>query len=342
MKKAILWEVYDKSKRIIRCNLCHRRCLVPNGYSGICQVRKNIDGVLYASEYGKIVADGIDPIEKKPLFHFFPGSYTYSIAFPSCNFMCSFCCNWEISQMIREKIPLPYFRAKPEDVVRTAIENRTKIISYTYTEPSIHIEFIKDTGTLARKAGLKNVFVTNGYFTPEAVKIMKKFLDAATIDIKGNLNKKFYEKYINVYNPEKILETLLELKKHKIHLEITDLIIPKIGDDVENFRKLVKFIVDNLGDETPLHILQFFPSYKLTNLPRTPIKTLLKHYEIAKQEGLKFVYLGNVPGGKYENTYCPRCGKPVLERKGIFLVKSNIDERGRCKFCGYKLPIIME
>lgn len=305
-------------------------------------MRKNINGILYATEYGKIVAEGIDPIEKKPLFHFFPGRYTYSIAFPSCNFMCQFCCNWEISQMIREKIPLPYTIATPEDVVGIAKQNNVNIISYTYTEPSIHIEFVRDVGILARKNKIKNVFVTNGYFTTEAVKVLKRFLDAATIDIKGNLNEEFYKKYINVHNPEKILDSILELKKAHIHIEITDLVVPKIGDDIESFRKLVKFVVENVDEETPFHILQFFPSYKLTNLPRTPMKTLLRHYEIAKQEGLKFVYIGNIQDSKYETTYCPNCGKPVIERKGVFLVKSNIDENGRCKFCGYKLPIITE
>lgn len=337
--KAILWELIDENKKIIKCNLCARRCLIPNNSKGFCLVRKNENGTLKAIYYGKIIAENVDPIEKKPLFHFYPSHLSYSIALPSCNFACEFCCNYQISQCLRENFPFFVLEREPEEIVESAIKQNCFSISYTYTEPTIHIEFAKDVGKLARKKGLKNIFVTNGYLTPEAVKEISKFLDAATVDVKGNGDDEFYKKLMKVPSSQPIFDALLEMKRRKIHIEITDLVFPKYGDSIEKAKKLVKWIVDNLGPETPLHFIQFFPSYKILDLPRTPIETLEKHAKIAKEEGLKFVYIGNVPGHPLENTYCPNCGKAVIKRYSIYVLEWNLDDKNRCKYCKTKISI---
>ncbi len=310
MKKAMLWH---KEKGNARCGLCARRCLIAEGRSGVCLVRKNIKNALYSLNYGKIIAMNPDPIEKKPLFHFLPGTKAFSIASAGCNFACVYCCNWEISQVYRDTRAAQTIGADgntgndvvgedhtPKDIVDLAIKNKCKSISYTYTEPTIFFEFAHDTSRLARIAGLKNTFVTNGYMTPEAVK-KAKYLDAATVNFKASADGEFYRKYARVPRVEPIFDSIKAMKKTGIFLEITNLVVPKYGDNADDFKKLAQWVADELGAETPFHILRFYASYKVA-WPETPLATLEKFYAIAKGAGLHYVYLGNV-GGR-ENTEC--------------------------------------
>jgi len=333
VKEAVLYEKLPNER--VRCTACARYCNIPKGLIGLCGIRGNIDGKLYLFVYGKIIASHIDPIEKKPLMHFYPGSKVLSIATTGCNWMCQYCQNYDISQ--RRKVE--GIDVTPEEVVKMALKTGCEGITYTYNEPTIFIEFAHDVGVLAHKHGLFNNFVSNGYMTPEAIKMLANFLDAITVDFKGSGEKKFMQKYIIVPGPEPIYESLLELKKLNIHIEITDLIIPEIGDNLEEARKLCKWIYENLGPDTPIHFLRFHPDYKLLHLPHTPIKTLEKHCQIAKEEGLRYVYIGNVPGHPLENTYCPECNNVVIERFGFDITGWYLDENNRCKYCGYQIPI---
>jgi len=332
MKEAVL---YKKLNGKVQCLACIRKCVLNESQIGFCGVRKNVKGKLMLLVHSLPNAVNVDPIEKKPLFHFLPGSLALSIGTQGCNFACQFCQNYDLSQR-REIIGTKF---TPSQAVRMALDYGCKSISYTYNEPTIFIEYAYDVGKLARKKGLANTFVTNGYESEEAIELMKKFLDAATVDFKANGNLNFYLKYMSVSKEEEIYQTLLLMKEAGFHIEITDLIIPKIGDNLEDARKLVKWIIENLGEETPIHFLRFFPSYLLNNLPPTPIETLEKHAKIAKEEGLKFVYIGNVPGHPLENTYCPSCGKAVIERYGIEVVGWHLDENFRCNYCKTKIPI---
>jgi len=328
---------YKKLKNnTVQCELCARECKVLEGKTGFCRTRKNIKGKLYSLTYGKLCSVAIDPIEKKPLYQFAPGSHTLSISTVGCNLRCSFCCNWQISQEWKEITGEEF---TPHSVVDLAKSHNCEGISYTYVEPTIFWEFAYDTAKVASKAGLYGMFVTNGYTRPEAIKEISKYLDAATVDFKGSANPEFYKKFSLVPKVEPIFDALLAYKENKVYIEVTDLIIPKIGDKLEDVKKLCKWILENLGEETPFHILQFFPTYKLLDLPRTPVEVLEKAYEIAKKEGLKYVYLGNV-GHKLENTYCPNCGNLVIERTILGVTKFLLKKDLKCSKCGNKIPIL--
>lgn len=339
MKKAMLWH---KENCNVRCDLCARRCIIANGAKGVCLVRKNVEGTLYSLNYGKLISISVDPIEKKPLFHFLPGEKAFSIASAGCNFACVYCNNWEISQIYRNKgatsAKVVGKEYAPKDIVAIALKNKCRAISYTYTEPAIFFEFAHDVSKLARKSTIKNTFVTNGYMTPKAVK-KARYLDAATVNLKASGEPEFYKKYTGVPSTEPIFECLKEMKKQKIFIEITDLIIPKYGEDEGAFRKLVKWIVSELGPETPFHILRFYPSYKV-DWPETPLATLEKFYKIAKSAGLNYVYLGNV--GQKEDTLCPDCGALLIERRG-FSVRMNLNankhNKYTCPECGKGLNL---
>jgi pyruvate formate lyase activating enzyme len=332
MKEAIF---YKKLKDAVKCGTCARGCTIAEGQLGFCRVRKNIKGKLYSLVYGKLCSVGIDPIEKKPLYMFAPGSHSLSISTVGCTFQCKFCCNYEISQEWTEITGKEF---TPNAVVDLANSYKCQGISYTYTEPTVQFEFAYDTAKIASKKGLYNMFVTNGYTKPEAIKEISKYLDAATVDFKGSANLEFYKKFSSVPKVEPIFDALLAYKENKVYIEITDLIIPKIGDNLENVKKLCKWIVDNLGEETPFHILQFFPTYKLLDLPRTPLETLEKAYDVAKKEGLKYVYLGNV-SHKLENTYCPKCGSLAIERTILGVTKFLLKKYLKCFKCGNRIPI---
>jgi len=334
LKEAMLYESLPEMK--VKCNLCARRCLIPEGKVGFCRVRKNNDGKLYSLVYGKACAANVDPIEKKPLFHFHPGSTVFSIATVGCNFRCRFCDNWAISQ--EEKIvgsALP-----PEEVVRLAKKSGSHGISYTYTEPTIFFEYAYDTARLAHEQGLFNTFVTNGYLTCETIVTIAPYLDAATVDFKGGADPTFYRDFSAVPDVKPIFDALTEMKRQKIHVEITNLIIPKIGDSLERIKELSIWIRDNLGSDVPVHFIRFHPDFDILDLPATPTKTLEQAREIALKEGLNYVYLGNVPGHPGENTYCSNCHETLIERFGFQIARWNLASENVCPRCGQKAAII--
>ena len=330
---ARFWESLEDKK--VRCNLCHRRCIIVNRAYGACGVRYNHEGKLYTLVYGLLTAANPDPIEKKPLMHFNPGAYVFSISTAGCNFFCKFCQNWVLSQTRRERLFGELFT--PEEVVHQAIINGCQGISYTYNEPTIFYEFMYDVARLAKKKGLFNTMVTNGYMTPEAIDEIGPYMDAATVDFKGGGNKEFYKKFIGVLDPEPIFESILAMKEKGWWIEITNLVVPEYGDKEDDMRRLSRWIVENLGPETPFHLLRFHPQYGLSDLYPTPIETLEKLAKIAMEEGLKHVYLGNVWGHELENTYCPNCGALVVKRRGFYILEWNLTEDFRCKKCGYRL-----
>lgn len=324
MKEAMFYEKLENKK--VRCRLCAFNCIIPEGKIGICRVKKNIDGKLYSLVYDKLSAANPDPIEKKPSSHFAPGTRTFSIATPGCNWKCKYCQNWDISQGKIEGIKLT-----PEEIVQRAKLSNCQGISYTYGEPTIFYELTYDTAKLAHKEGLYNTYVTNGYMNPEPIKKIGPYLDQVTVDFKGSGDEQFMRKFSSAPGPQPIFRALKEYRRQNVFIEITDLIVPKIGDSMEKVKQLVKWIIDNLGKETPLHFLRFFPAYKVNNLPPTPIETLEKAYAIAKDLGMKYVYLGNT--GEKNNTYCPECGGLLIERRGMRMVKNKV-KNGKCPFCG--------
>jgi pyruvate formate lyase activating enzyme len=333
-KEAILYEKLPANK--VRCTACARYCEIGNGQIGLCGVRGNVDGKLDLFVYGRVITGNIDPIEKKPVVHFRPGTKIFSIATTGCNWLCAYCQNYDISQ--RRKVE--GVQMTPEQVAKMAVDYGSDGIAYTYNQPSIFIEFARDCGIEAHKKGLFNIFVSNGYDTPQTVKMMGEFLDCITVDFKGSAEPKFTRKYIGVPDPKPIFDSLIEIRdKTKIHVEITDLIVPQVGDSIEYARKLTKFLYDQFGPEIPIHFLRFHPDYKMLDFPATPIKTLEKHYEIAKEEGLQYVYIGNSPGHPYEHTYCPGCKGIAVGRYGFDITEWNLDKDNKCVKCGYKIPI---
>ena len=318
----------------VRCYLCARVCTIPDGGLGFCQVRRNEGGKLYAITYGKACSVAVDPITKKPLAHFHPGSLVMSIAVGGCNFRCQFCDNWMISQEKTTSTEMP-----PEDVVRATGENGCQGISYTYTEPTIFLEYAFDTAKLARQVGFFNTFVTNGYMTREAVHTIAPYLDAATVDFKGGADPDFYKKFSAVPSVEPIFASLLEMKRHDIHVEITNLVVPSIGDSLERIRELATWIRDNMGRDTPFHLLRFHPDYKAMHLASTPIATLEKACDVSREVGLDYVYIGNIPGHRYENTYCPKCHELLIKRYSFEIVKWDLTKDMRCPKCGQEIPI---
>ncbi len=335
VREAKFW--VSRGDGSVECRLCYRNCIIPPGNYGACGVRYNSSGKLYTLVYGLLTAANPDPIEKKPLMHFNPGAYVFSISTVGCNFYCRFCQNWVLSQTRRDRIYGEPFT--PEEVVEQAIRSGCQGISYTYNEPTVFYEFMYDTARIAKKNGLFNTMVTNGYMTPEAVKELDGYMDAATVDFKGGGNKDFYRKFIGISDPEKIFDTLIEMKKRGWWIEITNLVVPKYGDKVEDIDRLSKWIVENLGPETPFHLLRFHPQYMLTDVPPTPVETLERLAEKAIKNGLKHVYVGNVWGHRLENTYCPNCGELVIARRGFYILEWRLDDQFRCPKCGYRLNI---
>ena len=322
---------------MVRCTACRRYCKLRPGQTGFCGVRKNIDGALDLLVHSIPMAVNIDPIEKKPVLHAYPGSRILSFGTSGCNFACKFCQNYEMSQR-REVVGR---KTSPEEIVDLAVRTGCQGIAYTYNEPTIFIEFAEEVGKLAHKEGLFNIFVTNGYETPEAVESLKRFLDFATVDFKGNASEEFYRKYISIRDPDSIFDTLSILKNTDIHVEITDLVVPEIGDDLHEAGFMISKILDIFGPEMPLSFLRFHPDYLLRDLPPTPVKTLKEHYKLAKGMGLKYVYIGNVPGLKEQNTYCPECGALLVKRNNMETVRMNLRANSRCPECDMEIPLIL-
>ncbi len=328
MKEALFFERGEGNA--VRCNLCRFRCHIADGARGICAVRENRDGTLYSLVYGKLCAEHDDPIEKKPLFHVMPGTRSYSIATVGCNFHCRHCQNYTISQVERGA-PIIGTERSPLEIVQKACNAGCRSISYTYTEPTIFFEFAYDTALLAKEAGLSNVFVTNGYISKEALSMIAPCLDAANIDLKG-FSEGFYRDVVHARLSE-VLDSIIEYRRQGIWLELTTLIIPGLNDSEAELRGIAEFIVENLGVDTPWHVTQFYPTYQLTDRPRTPVHTLRRAREIGRAAGLHYVYEGNVPGEGGENTWCPSCSALLIERYGFAIVTNRI-RNGACPECG--------
>jgi len=328
MKEAMFYVKEEEQK--VRCNLCNHHCLIMPGKHGICGVRENRDGVLYSLVYGQVIARNIDPIEKKPLFHFHPGSKSYSIATVGCNFHCLFCQNYEISQLSKDEKRIAGESFPPEEVVAAAEKLKCQSISYTYTEPTIFFEYAYDSARLANERGIKNVFVSNGYMSQEAIKTIQPYLHAANIDLKA-YSEIFY-KEISGGKLKPVLENLNLMKKLGIWVEVTTLIIPTLNDSEKELQEIADFIRTELGPETPWHVSRFHPMYRLTSVPSTPVQTVLKAREIGRKAGLYYVYSGNIPGQGGENTYCHKCGDLLIERLGFTILQYNVID-AKCPKC---------
>lgn len=333
MREARFWEKGEEQS--VHCNLCRFHCHIKDGRRGICGVRENRAGTLYTLVYGKSIASNVDPIEKKPLFHLLPGSLSYSMATVGCNFRCKHCQNNQIAHWPMQNDSIPGGALPPEEAVQQALDAGCHSIAYTYTEPTIFFEYAYDTAVLAREAGLKNVFVSNGYTTTEALEKIAPYLDAANIDLKG-FTEEFYRSVTGA-TLAGVLETLKEYKRLGIWTEVTTLVIPHHNDDPEQLQRIAAFIADELDRDTPWHVTAFYPTYKMLDEPPTPVGTLETARRIGFEAGLRFVYTGNIPGADGESTRCPHCGETVIGRHGFRLTENNL-ERGHCVHCEAEVP----
>jgi len=333
MHKCILFK--KKAKKTVECQACNWYCNIPEGLTGICGVRQNIDGDLQLLVYGRAIAAHVDNIEKKPLFHFMPGTKIFSIGTVGCNFKCSFCQNWDISQTrLKEPNETMGIDLPPKEIVDYCLENDIPSIAYTYNEPAIFFEYAYDTAKLAHKNGIKNVFVSNGFESKQALKKIHPYLDAINIDLKGFTNK-FY-KDICQAKIDPVKDNIKRVHKMGIWLEVTTLVIPTKNDSDEELTKIAKFVA-SVSKEIPWHVTAFYPQYKMMDVEPTPIETLERAHNIGKKAGLKYVYTGNIPGMKGENTSCPKCKKELIERFGLECKSCNVDNKGQCKFCNNKI-----
>jgi pyruvate formate lyase activating enzyme len=337
MKEAMFYEKLDDER--VQCHLCRFHCMIANGQRGHCRVRENQDGTLYSLVYGRLVAEHVDPIEKKPLFHVLPGSRSYSVATVGCNFRCLHCQNYGISQPPEPSIADSGSYVSPESIVERALAAKCKSIAYTYTEPTIFFEYAYETALLAKGAGLKNIFVTNGYITNEPLATIAPVLDAANIDLKG-FTETFYHDVVGA-SLAGVLETIREYKRLGIWIEITTLVIPGRNDSDEELRNIASFIAGEIGPATPWHVTQFYPTYRLTTEPSTPVATLRKARRIGLDAGLRYVYEGNVPGEGGENSYCPSCGSVLIDRYG-YTIQGNLLANSRCPSCQQQIEGIWE
>ncbi|MCX8178233.1 MAG: AmmeMemoRadiSam system radical SAM enzyme [Candidatus Aenigmarchaeota archaeon] len=346
MKKCLL---YEKIKGNVKCTACSHYCIIQKNHTGLCGIRKNINGNLFLMAYGKAAAVNVDPVEKKPLYHFLPGSKIFSFGTFGCDFGCLFCQNWDISQPTREirskenkdelleEILSSSHDIMPNDIVEYASKNKIPSIAYTYNEPAVFFEYAYDTAKLAKRKGIKNVFVSNGYESKEAIAKIKKYLDAANIDLKS-FSDEFYLKICKA-KLEPVLKNIEKLYNLGIWIEITTLIIPGKNDSDKELNQIADFI-SSLSNKIPWHVTAFHPDYKMLDVKPTPLSMLIKAYKIGKKAGLKYVYAGNVSAGKYENTFCPKCKSLAIERHGFFNIKNNLN-KGKCK-CGYKINGVWE
>jgi len=327
LKEALYW--LDAGEGKVQCFLCPRECLIPQNQRGFCRARKNIKGKLYAITYGQPVAMHVDPIEKKPLFHVYPGTKSFSIATAGCNLRCKFCQNWEISQLDPESVKVAF--VSPQDIVRKAKETGSKTIAFTYTEPTIFYEYVLDIAKLAKEEGISCVMHSAGFINEKPLRQLAKYLTAANIDLKG-FSDKYYSSFCEG-NLRSVLNSLKILKEEKVWIEITNLVIPTANDSDEDIYNLCLWIKDNLGPDTPIHFSRFFPMYRLLDLSPTPFEILIRAREIAKKTGLHYVYIGNISQNTGEDTICPVCGKPLVKRIGYTVLENNIIKH-KCKFCG--------
>ena len=333
MKEAMLYSKEEDRK--VRCHLCRHGCQIAEGKHGICNVRQNDGGTLYSIFYGRPIALAVDPIEKKPLFHYKPGTQAFSIATPGCNFQCPFCQNWDISQYGRTGTArIPSQEIPPEKIVAQARAHRCASIAYTYTEPTIFFEYAFDAAKLAHDQGIGNSFVTNGYMTREALDTIRPYLDAANVDLKA-FRKDTYRKVMKA-QLSAVLDSIKYMKELGMWVEVTTLIVPGMNDDPAEIKDIAKFLGE-VGRDIPWHISRFTPHYQMDDNPPTPIKTLEMAMDIGRKEGLRYVYVGNVPGSEAENTFCYQCGQKLIGRSGFFITSNKIDHRGKCFNCQAKI-----
>ena len=326
--EALLYEITEKDT--VRCNLCHHRCLIRDGATGTCRVRKNEGGTLYSLVYGKVIASHADPIEKKPLYHFLPGTSSHSIATVGCNLRCTWCQNWEISQMPADRGIITGEDQTPSQVVDRAKASGSRSIAYTYTEPTVFFEYALDTAKLAHENALKNVFVTNGYMTEQALDMIGPYLDAANVDLKA-FRDETYRKYAGA-RLQPVLDNLKLMKSKGIWVEVTTLLVPGINDDPHELKELVDFIVAELGSETPWHISRYHPAYRMGSGSSTSLSTIDAAAAIGLEKGLRYVYLGNIAGET--NTYCHECGELLIRRQGFSVLQNRIKPGAACPSCG--------
>ncbi|MBP8303495.1 MAG: AmmeMemoRadiSam system radical SAM enzyme [Phycisphaerae bacterium] len=332
MKEAVLWKAEaDK----VRCGLCSHRCLIAEGHTGRCGVRKNVCGILYSLNYDRICGAHADPIEKKPLYHFYPGSRSFSIAAEGCNFRCDFCQNWQISQSPVESGRIGGEPASPERIVEAAVRCGCRSLSYTYTEPTVFMELAADCARLAQEKGLANVFVSNGYLTPEAVDFAAHWLDAINVDLKAFADE--YYRRLCKARLQPVLDTIRQIARDtRIWIEVTTLLVPGQNDGEDQLKALAEWLVREAGPQVPWHISRFYPQYKLTDAVPTPLEDLRKAHAIGKAAGLQYVYLGNMPGASEENTFCHACGRLLIERSGYTIVSHHIRD-SCCPDCGARV-----
>lgn len=329
--KAMFYRKVDETT--VQCQLCPRGCTLSEGVRSFCRVREPHNGELYTLAYNQVCAAHIDPIEKKPLFHFLPGTDAFSIATAGCNYRCKSCQNWQISQVGPEGSENR--KMLPRDIAAAAIAEKCKTVAYTYTEPVIFYEYMLETSKEARAKGLRNMCHSNGSFNPEPLALIAPYLDAANIDLKG-FTQDFYTDFAAGYL-NTTLETLKYMKKNGVWLEITNLVVPTMNDDMTKMKEMCVWIADNLGSDVPLHFSRFWPQYKLTGLYPTPVETLVEARNTAMAAGIRYSYIGNVPGSDGENTYCHGCKKPVIRRSGYTIIENRVKD-GSCGFCGTKIP----
>lgn len=334
-REARYWESLDNGW--IRCRLCPRKCTVPPGGRGYCEVRENRDGVYHTLTYGNPCAIHVDPIEKKPLYHFLPATTAFSIATAGCNLNCRFCQNWHISQARPEE--LTNYDLSPRQLVDAAVRSGSPTIAYTYSEPTIFYEYMLDCARIAHERGLKNICHSNGFINEEPLRELCAYLDAANIDLKGMSEEYYREMTGGRLAP--VLRTLKILVDEGVHLEITTLLVPGRNDDAETLRRQCEWIRDNLGGDVPVHFSRFHPQHKLRDLPPTPLESLERARTVARDAGLRYVYIGNVPGHEANSTYCAGCGQKVIARVGYSVEVRGLDS-GVCSACGTPVPGVWE
>jgi pyruvate formate lyase activating enzyme len=346
--KARLWEELEDDK--VQCHVCANECKIKPDRVGICRTRKNFDGELYTLIYGSMISNGsLDPIEKKPLYNFWPGNTAYSIASIGCSFRCLHCQNWSISQAKPSEdgkegsYDLEEYKGRkmsmvemtPKELVKRVKDSGAKTLAYTYNEPLIWHEWIMDTARLLKDENIKTILVTNGFSTPQASKkLIEVGIDAANIDIKG-MTDEFYKKICGVTSVQPVLDTAKRFKSNGIHVEVTNLIIPDINDAKEDIRQLCEWVSENLGNDTPIHFSAYHPDFKMPSQERTSLETLNMAYETAKEVGIYFPYVGNIRHDKGANTYCPDCGELVIGRSGYSFSEVNLKEDKKCSNCGH-------
>jgi len=336
IREASLFEKLEKRK--VKCHVCAHECTIADGKRGICGVRENRGGTLFTLIYNTVSSEAVDPIEKKPLYHFLPGTLSYSQGTIGCNFRCSHCQNWTIYQVELEQADI--MEITPEESVARALALDCASISWTYNEPTIWHEFTYDSARLAHEAGLKTVYVTNGYITEDALRDISPYLDAFRVDIKA-FNDEFYRETCRAHL-QPVLDSSVVARELGMHIEVINLVIPGKNDDLKEIRDLIEWVHDNLGPQTPVHFTRFYPMYKMKDASPTPVATLEKAWQMAKDAGMEYPYVGNVAGHEYENTYCPRCGTLLIDRSGFQIAKNVITEDRKCPDCGYAIAVVMD